>query len=77
MESNSIHRPSEVNVVLEESRLILRNAQNIINSYGLYLVLECGRRLKKGRRTTCRGRVNLTTKGNLRCSVCGTKWIEE
>ena len=76
-ESNTVDAPLKINVVLEESRLTLRIAQNILNNYGLYLVLECGSRLQKGRKATCRGRVKLTTKGNLRCSVCGTKWVSD
>jgi len=75
-QSSTVNTPSKINVIIEESRFTLRRAQDILNSYGLYLVLECGRRLKKGRKATCRGRVRLTTKGNLKCSVCGTKWVE-
>lgn len=75
IKSNNVRKPDKVNTIATPSRQTLRIAQGILNNYGLYLVLECGQRLKKGSRKMCRGRVKLTSKGNLRCSVCLTKWI--
>lgn len=74
-ESNDVRKPDKINTIATPSRQTLRIAQGILNNYGLYLVLECGQRRKKGSRRTCRGRVRLTSKGNLRCSVCKTKWV--
>lgn len=76
MKSNSIIKPKKINPIATPSRQTLRIAQSILNMYGLILKLECGQRLNKGSRKMCRGRVKLTKQGNLRCSVCKTRWVE-
>ncbi len=75
MESYKVIKPEDSNWISEPDRITIRVAQGILNMYGLILKLECGQRVKEGSRKMCRGRVRLTSKGNLRCSVCKTKWI--
>jgi len=76
LDKNKVKTPKKVNVIAEPSRVTLRIAQGICNMYGLILKLECGQKVKKGSRKMCRGRIKLTTKGNLKCSVCRTRWVE-
>ncbi len=73
---NNVRKPSKINTFSMSVRIKLREAQVILNNYGMYLLLECGQRLKESSRKTCRGRIKLTTKGNLRCSVCRTRWMK-
>ena len=74
MVSNKVIKPEDNNWISELDRITIRSAQALLNNNGLILKLECGQRVKKGSRKMCRGRVRLTLKGNLRCSICRTKW---
>ncbi len=75
MERYRVIKPEDSNWISETDRITIRVAQSLLNNSGLILKLECGQRVKEGSRKMCRGRVKLTTKGNLRCSVCKTIWV--